>query len=85
MGSGAEVAKEVADIVILGTSRCEISALLTSIADDNFASITKAVLYGRTIFKSIRKFIVFQSTINLASTFIVFFGPFLGFDFPLTL
>jgi Ca2+-transporting ATPase len=64
------VAKEVADIVIL---------------DDNFASITKAVLYGRTIFKSIRKFIVFQSTINLASTFIVFFGPFLGFDFPLTL
>ncbi len=45
MGSGSEVAKEAADIVIL---------------DDNFHSISEAVLYGRTIFKSIRKFIVFQ-------------------------
>jgi len=70
MGSGSEVAKEAADIVIL---------------DDNFESITKAVLYGRTIFKSIRKFIVFQSTVNCASLLIVFMGPFLGFDFPLTL
>jgi Ca2+-transporting ATPase len=70
MGSGADIAKEVADIVIL---------------DDNFSAVTKAVLYGRTIFKSIRKFIVFQSTINLASTCIVFLGPFLGYDFPLTL
>jgi len=70
MGSGSEVAKEAADIVIL---------------DDNFESITKAVLYGRTIFKSIRKFIVFQSTVNAASFIIVFMGPFLGFDFPLTL
>jgi len=43
------------------------------------------VLYGRTIFKSIRKFIVYQCTINVASTLIVFLGPFLGFDFPLTL
>eukprot|EP01126_Amoeba_proteus_P044158 TRINITY_DN488_c1_g1_i6.p1 TRINITY_DN488_c1_g1~~TRINITY_DN488_c1_g1_i6.p1 ORF type:complete len:633 (-),score=168.15 TRINITY_DN488_c1_g1_i6:126-2024(-) len=70
MGSGAEVAKEASDIVIL---------------DDNFASITQAVLYGRTIYRSIRKFIVFQSTVNLASTVIVFLGPFLGFDFPLSL
>lgn len=70
MGSGSEVAKEAADIVIL---------------DDNFASITQAVLFGRTIFKSIRKFIVFQSTINCASLLIVFMGPFLGYDFPLTL
>jgi len=70
MGSGADVAKEAADIIIL---------------DDNFASVTKAALYGRTIFKSIRKFIVHQSTINLASMIIVFLGPFLGFDFPLTL
>lgn len=45
MGSGSEVAKEAADIVIL---------------DNNFLSIAKAILYGRTIFKSIRKFIVFQ-------------------------
>jgi len=70
MGSGTEMAKEAADIVIM---------------DDNFNSITKAVLYGRTIFKSIRKFIIFQSTINVASTLIVFLGPFLRIDFPLTL
>jgi len=70
MGSGAEVAKEASDIVIM---------------DDNFASITKAVLFGRTVFKSIRKFIVFQSTVNCASLLIVFLGPFFGFDFPLTL
>jgi len=70
MGSGSEVAKEASDIVIL---------------DDNFHSITQAVLFGRTIFKSIRKFIVFQSTVNAASMVIVFMGPFLGFDFPLTL
>lgn len=70
MGSGTEVAKEASDIVIM---------------DDNFFSIAMAILYGRTIFKSIRKFIVFQSTINAASTLIVFLGPFLGFDFPLTL
>jgi len=70
MGSGAEMAREAADIVIM---------------DDNFDSITKAILYGRTIFKSIRKFIIFQSTINVASTLIVFLGPFLRIDFPLTL
>lgn len=70
MGSGVDAAKEASDIVVL---------------DDNLASTMKAVLYGRTIFKSIRKFIVFQSTINLASMTIVFMGPILGFDFPLTL
>jgi len=70
MGSGAEVAKEASDIVIM---------------DDNFSSITKAVLFGRTVFKSIRKFIIFQSTVNCASLLIVFLGPFFGFDFPLTL
>jgi len=70
MGSGSEVSKEAADIVIL---------------DDNFQSIAQAVLYGRTIYKSIQKFIVFQSTINVASLLIAFLGPFMGFDFPLTL
>ncbi|XP_049849289.1 uncharacterized protein LOC126318338 [Schistocerca gregaria] len=70
MGSGTEVAKEASDIIIM---------------DNNFSSIAMAILYGRTIFKSIRKFIVFQSTINMASTLIVFLGPFLGIDFPLTL
>ncbi|MBR0069658.1 MAG: HAD-IC family P-type ATPase, partial [Synergistaceae bacterium] len=49
MGSGTEVAKEAGDITIL---------------DDNFKSIAKAILYGRTMFKSIRKFLVFQLTVN---------------------
>ena len=52
MGSGTEVSKEASDIVIL---------------DDNFMSIANAILYGRTIFKSIRKFIIFQLTINLCA------------------
>ena len=52
MGSGTEVAKEASDIVIL---------------DDNLLSISNAVLYGRTIFKSIRKFIIFQLTMNICA------------------
>lgn len=69
MGSGTEVAKEAGDIVIL---------------DDNFQSISKAVLYGRTIFKSIRKFIIFQLTINLCAVGISIIGPFIGINTPLT-
>lgn len=72
MGSGTEVAKEAGDIVVL---------------DDNFLSITKSVLYGRTIFNSIRKFIVFQLTINVAAVLVAFIGPFLGLagGLPLTM
>ncbi|MBS4538724.1 calcium-translocating P-type ATPase, PMCA-type [Clostridium sp. D2Q-11] len=70
MGSGTEVAKEAGDIVIL---------------DDNFNSITKTILYGRTIFKSIRKFIVYQLTVNIAAVLIAFVGPFIGIEFPLTM
>ena len=69
MGSGTEVAKEASDIVIL---------------DDNFLSITKAILYGRTIFKSIRKFIIFQLTINLCAISISIIGPFIGVNTPVT-
>lgn len=69
MGSGTEVAKEAADIVIL---------------DDNFLSISKAILYGRTIFKSIRKFIICQLTINLCAISLSFIGPFIGIDTPVT-
>ncbi len=69
MGSGTEVAKQAGDIVIL---------------DNNFASITKAILYGRTIFKSIRKFIVFQLTMNLCAVGISIIGPFIGVDSPVT-
>ena len=69
MGSGTEVAKEASDIVIL---------------DDNFASISKAILFGRTIFKSIRKFIILQLTINLCALSLSFIGPFIGIDTPIT-
>lgn len=68
--SGTEVAKEAGDIVIL---------------DDNFNSIEKAILYGRTIYNSIRKFITFQLTINVAAVSISFIGPFIGIDKPLTI
>ena len=70
MGSGAEVAKEAADIVIL---------------DDNIASIMQSSRYGRTIYKSIQCFITFQSTVNLSSALLTAIGPFLGVDFALTL
>ena len=55
------------------------------ILDDNFSSLTQAVLYGRTLFKSIRKFLVFQLTVNVSAVPVVFLGPFFGFDLPLTM
>ena len=70
MGGGTEVAKEASEIVIL---------------DDNFNSIQKAILYGRTIFNSIRKFIVFQLTINVAAVLISFISPLLGIENPLSI
>ena len=70
MGGGTEVAKEAGDIVIL---------------DDNFLSIDKAILYGRTIFNSIRKFIIFQLTINVSAVLISFICPLLQMDNPLSI
>ena len=69
MGSGTEVAKEAGDIVIL---------------NDDYASIVHAVLYGRTIFKSIRKFLIFQLTMNLCAVGMSVIGPFIGIDTPVT-
>ena len=69
MGGGTQVAKDAGDIIIL---------------DNNLASIVKAVLYGRTIFKSIRKFISLQLTMNLCAVGVSIIGPFLGFDAPVT-
>lgn len=69
MGSGTEVAKEAGDITIL---------------DDNFSSIGKAILYGRTMFKSIRKFLIFQLTVNVAAVLTCFIGPLLGENVILT-
>ena len=69
MGSGTGVAREASDIIIL---------------DNNLSSIGKAVLYGRTIFKSIRKFITLQLTMNLCAVGISMIGPFIGYDSPVT-
>ena len=69
MGSGTEVAKEAGDIVIL---------------DDRFASVTRAILYGRTIFHSIRKFLIFQLTMNFCAVCVSLIGPFIGVDTPVT-
>lgn len=69
MGSGTSVAKEASDIIIV---------------DNNLSSISKAVLYGRTIFKSIRKFITLQLTMNFCAVGISMIGPFIGFDSPVT-
>lgn len=70
MGGGTEVAKEASDLVIL---------------DDNFSTIARAVLYGRTIFNSIRKFIVFQLSINIAAVLVSFLASFMGIAEPLTI
>lgn len=69
MGSGTEVAKESGDITIL---------------DDNFSSIAKAILYGRTMFKSIRKFLIFQLTVNVAAVMVCFLAPMFGENVVLT-
>ena len=69
MGSGTQVARDAGDVVIL---------------DDDLASIVRAVLYGRSIFKSIRKFITLQLTMNLCAVCVTMIGPFLGVDSPVT-
>ena len=69
MGSGSEIAKDAGCIVIL---------------DDNIMSISRAVSYGRTIFKSIRKFIIFQLTINFCAMTVSVFAPLLNVDMPIT-
>ena len=69
MGSGTEVAKEAGDITIL---------------DDNFLSIEKAILYGRTMFKSIRKFLIFQLTVNVAAVLTCFLAPMFGEEVIMT-
>lgn len=69
MGSGTQVAKDAGDIIII---------------DNNLASICKSVLYGRNIFKSIRKFIVLQLTMNLCAVGVSMICPFIGIDSPVT-
>ena len=69
MGSGTQVAKDAGDIIIM---------------DNNLASIARAVLYGRTIFKSIRKFITLQLTMNASAVGVTMLAPVLGVESPVT-
>lgn len=69
MGSGTSVAKEASDITLL---------------DDSFASIATAVMWGRSVYRNIQRFVLFQLTINVAALTIVFMGSLLGFELPLT-
>ena len=70
MGGGADIAKSASDILIL---------------DNSFSAIEKTILYGRTIFKSIRKFITFQLTMNIAACGVSLIGGFIGVDTPITI
>ena len=69
MGSGTDIAKEASDIVLL---------------DDSFRSIVNAVMWGRSLYENIQRFILFQLTINVAALGIALLGPFIGVEFPLT-
>ena len=70
MGSGTDIAKSAADIIIL---------------DNSLTAISKTVLYGRTIFKSIRKFISFQLMMNITACGVSLIGQFIGFETPITI
>lgn len=70
MGDGTSVAKEASDITIL---------------DNSFGSITRAVMWGRSLYRNIQKFLLFQLTINVAACLIVLLGSLLGTESPLTI
>ena len=69
MGSGTEAAKEAGDLVII---------------DDNFKSIKDAILFGRTIYHNILKFVRFQLSMNVLAVLATLFSPILGLNAPLT-
>lgn len=69
MGSGTSVAKDASDITLL---------------DDSFTSIATAVLWGRSLYRNIQRFVLFQLTINFAAILICFVGAVFGTDMPLT-
>lgn len=69
MGSGTAIAKEASDIILL---------------DDSFKSIINAVVWGRSLYKNIQRFILFQLTINVVALGIALLGPFIGISLPLT-
>ena len=69
MGSGTSVAKDASDITLL---------------DDSFASIATAVMWGRSLYRNIQRFVLFQLTINFSAIVICFVGAIFGTDMPLT-
>ncbi|MBR3884055.1 MAG: calcium-translocating P-type ATPase, PMCA-type [Bacteroidaceae bacterium] len=70
MGDGTSVAKEASDITIL---------------DNSFGSITRAVMWGRSLYKNIQRFLLFQLTINVVACLIVMLGSLMGTSSPLTI
>ena len=70
MGDGTSVAKEASDITII---------------DNSFSSITRAVMWGRSLYRNIQRFLLFQLTINVAACLIVMIGSFIGTESPLTI
>ena len=69
MGDGTSVAKEASDITII---------------DNSFSSIGRAVMWGRSLYRNIQRFILFQMTVNVAASLVVVCGSFMGMDSPLT-
>ena len=69
MGDGTSRAKEASDITII---------------DNSFSSINKAIMWGRSLYLNIRRFIIFQMTINVCACLIVLWGSFIGLNSPLT-
>ena len=69
MGSGTSVAKEASDITLL---------------DDSFSSIATAILWGRSLYRNIQRFVLFQLTINVVAIVVCFAGAVFGTDMPLT-
>lgn len=69
MGDGTSVAKEASDITII---------------DNSFSSIGRAVMWGRSLYQNIQRFLLFQLTVNVAACFLVLFGSFMGTESPLT-
>ena len=69
MGNGTQVAKDASDMII---------------QDNSFSTIANAVMWGRSLYKNIQRFLLFQLTVNVAACFLVLFGAFLGTESPLT-
>lgn len=69
MGDGTAVAKEASDMTI---------------QDNSFSTIANAVMWGRSLYKNIQRFLLFQLTVNVTACFLVLFGAFMGTESPLT-